>query len=358
MSRYLIVDIGAGTMDVLYYDEATDLHYKSVVKSPVQTVARKAAGIPGNLVVLGNEMGGGPVSDVLIERAKTAEVVMSESSAATLHHSRDRVRSWGIKIVDHATARDLCRDKNYSLLTLGDLEPDRLRQIVQGFGVPFEFEVMGVCAQDHGVPPEGVSHLDYRHSIFKQRLDQTPFPHALVYGKDHVPATFNRLTSIARDAEKFPANDIYVMDSGMAAILGASLDTLAMQKERIIILDVATSHTVAAALEHGKIAGFFEYHTRDINLERLEALLPALTNGKLSHKQILQEGGHGAYIRHAFGFEAVQIIVATGPKRRLVEKSKLPIHFGAPFGDNMMTGTVGVLEAIRRQQGRPAMSYV
>ena len=43
MSRFLMVDIGAGTMDVLYYDTRSDLHYKAVVKSPVRRVAEKAA---------------------------------------------------------------------------------------------------------------------------------------------------------------------------------------------------------------------------------------------------------------------------------------------------------------------------
>jgi len=31
---------------------------------------------------------------------------------------------------------------------------------------------------------------------------------------------------------------------------------------------------------------------------------------------------------------------------------------GAPLGDNMMTGTVGVLEAIRRRKGLQAFSYL
>ena len=69
------------------------------------------------------------------------------------------------------------------------------------------------------------------------------------------------------------------------------------------------------------------------------------------HEQVLAEGGHGAYVRKAFGFEAVELIVATGPKRRLVENSKLPIAFGAPLGDNMMTGTAGLLQAIKKRKG-------
>jgi len=139
------------------------------------------------------------------------------------------------------------------------------------------------------------------------------------------------------------------MDSGMAAILGASTDNLAQAKEKILVLDIATSHTVGAALVGREIAGFFEYHTHDITLERLESLLETLADGKLIHQKILQEGGHGAYTRKAFGFKNVEAIIATGPRRKLVKDSRLPICFGAPWGDNMMTGTVGILEAIRRQ---------
>jgi len=75
MSRFLMVDIGAGTMDVLWYDTQTDLHYKAVVKSPVRYLAEKAADLPGNLVITGSEMGGGPITQILKQRAKEAEVV-------------------------------------------------------------------------------------------------------------------------------------------------------------------------------------------------------------------------------------------------------------------------------------------
>ena len=148
------------------------------------------------------------------------------------------------------------------------------------------------------------------------------------------------------------------MDSGMAAILGASLDLRAKSTEKLIVVDVATSHTVCAALEQGEIAGFFEYHTHDITLERLDRLIPLLADGKLKHDQILKDGGHGAYIRKTIGFEAVEIIIVTGPKRRLVEDSRLSMVWGAPFGDNMMTGTVGLLEAIRRRKGLAPFSYI
>ncbi|MBU2538797.1 MAG: DUF1786 domain-containing protein, partial [Proteobacteria bacterium] len=107
-----------------------------------------------------------------------------------------------------------------------------------------------------------------------------------------------------------------------------------------------------------EIAGFFEYHTHDITLERLEGLITDLADGNLQHEQILAEGGHGAYTRKSFGYDAVETIVATGPKRKLVESSRLPIVFGAPYGDNMMTGTVGLLEAIRRYHGLEPLRYL
>ena len=358
MSRFLMVDIGAGTMDVLWYDTQTDLHYKAVVKSPVRYVAEKAAQLPGDLVITGSEMGGGPITQILKQRAKEADVVMSVSAAATLHHQQETVRSWGIKITDDEETETLIGNNNYSSLELADLDPERLRKIVESFGVPFSFDAVVICAQDHGVPPEGVSHLDFRHNLFKDHLEEKPQPHVLLFKSDEVPGVMNRLQSIAKSAGALATDEIYVMDSGMAAILGGSMDLLARERDRIVILDVATSHTVGAAMIGEDIAGFFEYHTQDITLERLEALILDLCDGKLAHHQVLEEGGHGAYLRKAVDFQTVEVVLATGPKRRLVEPSKLQISYGAPWGDNMMTGTVGLLEALRRRKGLEPIEYI
>lgn len=358
MSRYLIVDVGAGTMDVLYYDDREGMHYKAVVKSPVRYMSEKAAELPANLLITGGEMGGGGLSEVLRNRARKAEVLMTRPAALTLSHDIDKVRSWGIRLIKEDEAIRLSRLEDYDPLTLGDLQFGHLESIVRDLGVPFEFDVLGVCAQDHGMPPEGVSHLDYRHRLFTEVLDNAPYPHALLYEAEEVPHTFNRLRSIARTGSALPAKRVYVMDSGMAAILGASLDIEATRRRQVLVLDVATSHTVGAALSGGELAGFFEYHTRDITLEKLETLLEDLADGKLDHERVLKEGGHGAYLRKAIGLASVEMIVATGPKRRLVEHSRLPVRFGAPLGDNMMTGTVGVLEAIRRREGAARTAYL
>jgi uncharacterized protein (DUF1786 family) len=194
--------------------------------------------------------------------------------------------------------------------------------------------------------------------MFKNRLEGNPYPNVLLYKGDEVPAEMNRLRSIATSAGALATEEIYVMDSGMAAILGGSMDLLARERDRIVILDVATSHTVGAAMIGDQIAGFFEYHTQDITLERLEDLIMELCDGKLAHQRVLEEGGHGAYLRKAVDYQTVEVTIATGPKRRLVEPSKLQISFGAPWGDNMMTGTVGLLEALRRRKGLEHINYL
>ncbi len=357
MSKFLMIDIGAGTMDVLFYDTQSDLHYKAVVKSPVRYLAEKAMAVSGNLLVVGNEMGGGPITQVLLERARQAEVIMSVSAASTLNHDQEKVKSWGIKLVEDDRAEDMRGNQNYSVITLSDIEPRRLADIVKSFGVPYEFDAVVICAQDHGIPPPGVSHLDFRHNMFQASLGKNPYPQTLLYKSDQVPGSMNRLKSIARSAAVLPAEEIYVMDSGMAAILGASKDSLAQEKKRFLVLDIATSHTVGAAMAGEEIAGFFEYHTQDITLEKLEDLLRDLADGKLSHRQILSQGGHGAFLRRALGFNTIETIIATGPKRKLLAGSQLPIEYGAPWGDNMMTGTVGLLEALRRSKGLEPITY-
>lgn len=349
--RFLIIDIGAGTMDILFHDSDLSVQYKAVVKSPVLTIAEKLSAIDSNLLITGVEMGGGSMAGILKEKAKRTQVLMSLSASATINHDLAKVRSLGITVIEDEKAEELKKSGQYTHLDISDLEYERIQSIVEGMGILFSFDILGVCAQDHGVPEPGISHLDYRHNIFKEKLDKNPFPHEMLYEYSEVPDTFNRLKSISRRAKLFPANEVYVMDSGMAAILGGTLDPVGAQKDKIIVLDIATSHTVGAAFEKGELAGFFEYHTKDITREILEKFLVDLADGKLNHTDVLEQGGHGAYIRNFFGFKSLELIVSTGPKRAMANGLKFGFVPGAPLGDNMMTGTAGLLEAIRRKKG-------
>ena len=357
MSKILTIDIGAGTMDVLYLDTESELHFKAVVLSPVRTIAERIRTASGRLLILGGEMGGGAVSQAIKQRAQTETVLISEAASKTLSHDPDRVRGLGLEVIEEAQAQDLVDAGGHRVLTLSDLELERIQGIVEGFGVPFEMDVVGVCVQDHGVAPKGVSRLDYRHNHFCPVLDQSPRPDALLYRGDEVPLDMNRLCTLRDSALKLPSSSVYIMDSGMAAILGATLDARVRACGPAIVLDVATSHTVAACFEGDELCSFVEYHTKDIRTERMDSLLKELADGQIQHQQILAEGGHGAYTRRALGLDSIEIILSTGPRRSMLAGSSHPIQLGAPLGDNMMTGTVGLFEAIRRREGWSEIPY-
>jgi uncharacterized protein (DUF1786 family) len=111
---------------------------------------------------------------------------------------------------------------------------------------------------------------------------------------------------------------------------------------------------LGALLVNGEIGGFFEYHTSAITRERLKTLIVDLAEGRLSHEKIVSEGGHGAYIRQAKGFGAVEVVLATGPRRGLLRTMDMgKLILGAPFGDNMMTGTAGLILAMAAREGVP-----
>ena len=55
MSKFLILDIGAGTMDILFYESGTGIHYKTVAKSPVLNIAEQLKNVSGKLLITGNE---------------------------------------------------------------------------------------------------------------------------------------------------------------------------------------------------------------------------------------------------------------------------------------------------------------
>ena len=43
------------------------------------------------------------------------------------------------------------------------------------------------------------------------------------------------------------------------------------------------------------------------------------------------------------------MVVATGPNRNLLTQTKYPVHFASPAGDMMMTGPIGLVEAVKRK---------
>jgi uncharacterized protein (DUF1786 family) len=80
---------------------------------------------------------------------------MTRSASLTIHHDPEKILSHGIRIIEDDQVERFSESSDMTLFEIGDLESDRLERIVEGLGVPFEFDVVAACAQDHGMPPSG-----------------------------------------------------------------------------------------------------------------------------------------------------------------------------------------------------------
>lgn len=352
MIRSLLIDVGAGTLDLLWHNSTTGELYKAVITSPVRRLARTIEVTPGDLLVTGVEMGGGPVTRALRERARDNDVAITAEAAQTIHHDRARIEKLGLEIIDEEEELARLESGWRSQIELCDIDGGQLLPLVDALGVSRDLDVVGCCAQDHGVASPGVSHLEHRHQALHQRLARGEPLHTLLFSAAELPPTFNRLRSMASSASCFQAGEVFVMDSGIAAIIGARTDPRCRDARRVVVLDVATSHTVAAAFDGEELCALVEYHTKDLTTAKLDELFVELVEGKLNHESVIAAGGHGALTRRRLGaLEEVELFLATGPKRALLQGSRAPITLGAPLGDNMMTGTAGLLEAIRCREG-------
>jgi uncharacterized protein (DUF1786 family) len=93
-----------------------------------------------------------------------------------------------------------------------------------------------------------------------------------------------------------------------------------------------------------------EHHTQLLNPRKIERLLIDFADGKLTDEEVFKDNGHGLFfLAKPPGFSKIEMIAATGPNRNILAKTNLPVYFAAPAGDVMMTGPVGLVEAVKRK---------
>ena len=350
MHPILSIDIGAGTTDILVFYPDSHEHYKAVSCSAIKKIADTIHGSHGDLLLSGTIMGGGAVSDAIIQHAKTHKVFMTQTAAKTVYDDLEKVREKGITIISEEEKEKL-QGSNTTHLILKDISPPGIRALLNELGVAWGFSYIGAAVQDHGVAPKGVSSIDFRHQIMKAIIEKNPFPEAFLFSREEIPFYFARMQATGALLAEIPHQKAFMMDTGMAAVLGASLDPILQGCCHVIVADVGNSHTLGACLSDGLIGGFFEYHTNHLTPQRMEELLVHLGNGTLEYNQVVSEGGHGAYVRSCPGFNRIEKILVTGPRRReIMQGVKLEYREGGPLGDTMMTGTVGLIEAIKRNE--------
>jgi uncharacterized protein (DUF1786 family) len=143
------------------------------------------------------------------------------------------------------------------------------------------------------------------------------------------------------------------MDSTVAAVAGCLYDRPDLTvSNAVTALNVGNSHVTAAIVADNKVLGFMEHHTHALTPEKLEVFIRRLQSGNLTEDEVSQNGGHGAFYLTRPEVIEQDIVLVTGPQRMMAKGAGLKVHFAAPTGDVMLTGTFGLVKSVERKLDR------
>jgi uncharacterized protein (DUF1786 family) len=338
----LAIDVGAGTQDILLYDEDVPMEGSTKMVLPSQTVLVgnriNRARLAGKDVFLrGPIMGGGAsTAAVRLHLAAGLRVYAAPSAAATINDNLERVKALGVAIQEEAPPAA-------EVIETGDIDIAALAHALQIFDIALPKDI-AVAVQDHGHSPERSNRLVRFEHLAKAircggRLE------AFAYREP--PAAMTRMLAVHDTLAKAGIRPL-LMDTGPAAIFGASLD---LPDERpALIINFGNGHTVAAILAEGRIAGIFEHHTAELSPKRLREFTEKLCNGTIKNSEVFEDGGHGAYVDSIPG--KVGATLVTGPRRQaFLSSGALKGAIAAsPGGDMMITGCIGLVNAWKRRE--------
>lgn len=392
--RVLAADIGTGTQDILLFDSEKEAENSLVMimPSPTQIIAekiKKATEAGKTIVLTGNLMGGGPCTKAVKAHLREGLAVYATKRAAlTFHDSLEKVQAFGVQLVSEEEALQILtggeetgkeagkearkkteketgkKEKKEAALeiVMRDFDPEAVSAALALFGVEMPSN-LALALQDHGEAPEKSNRI-YRFELMKEFIDKGGELGHFVYTPEEIPPAFTRIKAQAKalPEENIPDLRAVFMDTGPAAIFGGLLDPAAAQPA--LVVNIGNGHTLGAIVLENRVTALFEHHTSRLDAKKLQDYIVRLADGKLGFKEIFEDMGHGAYIKEAPGFANIRSVMVTGPKRELLEK--LPageinaelapkLHFAAPFGNMMLSGSFGLLKGFLEKYPEPSV---
>ena len=338
----LAIDVGAGTQDILLYDEDVPLEGSTKMVLPSQTVLVgnriNRARLAGRDVFLrGPTMGGGAsTAAVRWHLAAGLRVFATASAAATINDNLERVAALGVAIQEEAPG-------HAEVIETGDIDIAALAHALQIFDIALP-KGMAVAVQDHGFSPERSNRL-VRFEHLAAAIRSGGRLEAFAYQRP--PAAMTRMLAV-QDSLTRAGIEPLLMDTGPAAIFGAALD---LPDDRpALIINFGNGHTVAALLAEGRIAGMFEHHTAELSPQKLREFAEKLCDGTIKNSEVFEDGGHGAYVDNVPG--KIGVTLVTGPRRQtfLSSKALKGAVAASPGGDMMITGCIGLVKAWKRKE--------
>jgi len=324
-----------------------------VMPSPTALVAeqvKQATADRADLFLTGVMMGGGPDQWAVEAHLRQGLAVYATPDAArTFDDDLKRVESMGVRIVDAPTAANGARR-----IQMRDFYAAELMDALRAFGVSSAFDAVAVAVFDHGAAPPGVSDRRFRFDYLREQVERGTGLAGFGFLGGEIPDRMTRMRAVA--STWAGSQPIFLMDTGPAAILGALDDTHVGDARRPMVANLGNFHTIAALLDEQRIVGLFEHHTGELTRERLEGYLDQLAAGELSNQAVFDDMGHGA-LELGPPSQPPELFAITGPRRGLLDGSRLRPHLAVPHGDMMLAGCFGLLRglAVRLPELAPAI---
>lgn len=342
--RILAVDIGTGTQDILVFESGTLIEnaVQLVMPSPTVLLAehvKRATADRADLLLTGVTMGGGPDHWAVEAHLRAGlKVYATRDAARTFDDDLERVAAMGIRIVDLAD-----RVQGARRLEMRDAYSAELMGALKAFGVSTTFDAVAVAVFDHGAAPPDVSDRRFRFDYLREQVARGVGLEGFGFLRGEIPRRMTRMQAVADTWAG--SQPLFLMDTGPAAVLGALDDAAAAAAERLIVANLGNFHTIAALIEGRRIRGLLEHHTGQLTGAKLEGYLDGLAAGTLSNQAVFDDMGHGALELGAVD-EPPRIVAVTGPRRAMLNGSRLRPHLAVPHGDMMLSGCFGLLRAL------------
>jgi uncharacterized protein (DUF1786 family) len=342
--RVLAIDVGTGTQDILVFEGGTLVEnaVQLVMPSPTALLAervKQATRDRVDLLLTGVTMGGGPGHWAVESHLRAGfKVYATPNAARTFDDDLDRVLAMGIRIVEEPGKANGARP-----IELRDLYLPELMAALGAFGVSTDFDATAVAVFDHGAAPPGVSDRRFRFDYLRDRVERGIGLEGFGFLAAEIPARMTRMQAVAAGWRGPGA--LFLMDTGPAAVLGALDDDRVATVERKMVVNLGNFHTIAALLDGRRIAGLFEHHSGELTRDKLEGYLGALAAGTLSNQAVFDDMGHGALELEPVT-KPPELLALTGPRRGLLDGSRLRPYLAVPHGDMMLAGCFGLLRAL------------
>ena len=275
----LAVDVGAGTQDILLYQEEVPIEGSTKMVLPSQTMIVgnriSQARMAGRDIFLQGPIMGGGASTMAVRwhLAAGLRVYATPSAAASINNDPRQVEALGVAIQEDAPA-------SAEVIKTGDIDILSLQRAFQLFDLSLPKDI-AVAVQDHGYSP-GKLNRQVRFEHLAAAIRSGGSLEDFVYNEP--PPEMTRMLAV-RDTLVREGFRPFIMDTGPAAIFGAALDP--RMQDPALIINFGNSHTIAAILVEGRVTAIFEHHTSGLKEEKVREFAGKLCQGTLEEEEVL-----------------------------------------------------------------------